>query len=85
MRVYAIASMENKDTVQTFVDQLGLTYPVLLDEDGSALRDYEMTMAFPSAAYPQDWVIGADGTIVYANNGFEADEMQAAIERELSE
>ena len=26
-----------------------------------------------------------DGTIVYANNGFEADEMQAAIERELGD
>ena len=85
MRVYAIASNENEDTVRTFAEHLGLTYPVLLDTDGSALRDYEQTMAFPSAAYPQDWVIGVDGTIVYANNGFEADEMQAAIERELGD
>jgi hypothetical protein len=40
-------------------------------------------MAFPSAAFPQDWVIGTDGTIVYGNNGFELDAMITAIEGEL--
>ena len=64
---------------------LDLSYPVLLDDGGVVHRQYELTMAFPSAAFPQDWVVGADGTLVYANNGFEADEMQAAIERELED
>jgi len=41
--------------------------------------------AFMSAAYPQDWIVGVDGKIAYANNAFEPDEMRAVIERELSE
>ena len=69
--------------VSAFVESLGLTFPVLLDTDGSVNEQYASQMAFPTAAYPQDWVIGTDGVIVYANNTFEADEMIQAIEREL--
>ena len=42
-----------------------------------------MALAFPTGAYPQDWVIGTDGLVVYANNRFELEEMTTAIEREL--
>lgn len=83
--VWGIASQEDPIRVRTFVEQLGVSYPVLLDEDAEVNGMYAQEMAFPSAAYPQDWVIGADGVIVYANNGFEADEMQAAIEKELAD
>ncbi len=69
--------------MQSFVDQMGLTYPILMDEDGSVSEDYDIVLAVPSAAYPRDWVVGTDGIIIYANNGFEADEMAAALEREL--
>ena len=40
-------------------------------------------MAFPSAAYPQDWIIDINGQIVYVNNGFEVDSMQTIIENQL--
>lgn len=40
-------------------------------------------MAFPSAAYPQDWIIDTNGNIVYVNNGFEVDSMQTIIENQL--
>ena len=85
MVVYGIASRESTDTVRSFVDRLGITYPILLDNDGSVNGQYAQEMAFPSAAYPQDWVIGTDGVVVYANNGFELDAMVTAIEQELSE
>ena len=85
MVVWGIVSQEDPDRVRTFAEQLGVTYPVLLDNDSSVNTLYAQKMAFPSAAFPQDWVIGSDGVIIYANNGFEADEMQAAIERELAE
>ena len=38
---------------------------------------------FWSAAYPQDWIIGADFKVAYASNGYEADAMTAIIEEEL--
>ena len=46
-------------------------------------NQYAQDSPFPSAAYPQDWVIGSDGTVVYMNNGFELDAMLAAIEAQL--
>ena len=59
--------------------------PILIDSGGVVHSDYAQQHAFPSAAFPQDYVIGTDGVVVYANNGFELDAMIAAIETELSE
>ena len=83
--VWGIASRESAETVQRFVDQYGMTFPILLDTDERVNNTYAQEMAFPSAAYPQDWVIGTDGVVVYANIGFELDAMVAALERELAD
>jgi peroxiredoxin len=62
---------------------LPIAYPILIDEGGVVHSGYSMLSAFSTAAFPQDWVVGTDGRIVYANNTFEPDEMRAIIEREL--
>lgn len=54
-------------------------------DDGNLKETYDQESAFPTAAYPQDWIIGADGTIVYVNNRFEYDAMVEILERELAE
>ena len=69
--------------MRNYVEQLGLSFPILLDPDGSVHGNYQQTSAFPSAAYPQDWVIGADSKIIYVNNGFELDAIRAAVESQL--
>lgn len=84
MRVWAIASREPEATVQAFVDYYGVALPVLLDADGAVIDAYAMRLAFPDTIYPQQWLIGPGGEIVYANNGYEPDELVAAIERELA-
>jgi hypothetical protein len=66
-----------------YVEQLGLTFPVLLDEDGAVSQLYRQLPAFPSAAYPQDWIVGGDGSVVYMNNGFELDAMWTALDNLL--
>ena len=81
--VWGIASSEVDEVVARFADTLGLTFPILLDRDGSINERYAQQQAFPSAAYPQDWVIGTDGVVVYSNNAFDLDAMRAAIEAEL--
>ena len=85
VRVWGIASREPQNVVQTLDEQYGLTFPILLDESGEVNQLYRQDPAFPSAAYPQDWVIGVDGRIVYVNNGFELDAMQTAIDGELEQ
>jgi peroxiredoxin len=85
VRVWGIASQEDRAVVQLFADQYGLTFPILLDQNGQVNRAYHQDVAFPSAAYPQDWVIGTDGRIAYVNNGFELDAMETVLENELAE
>ena len=83
MVVWGIGSDDPLDALTSFANALGLTYPILHDRDGSVHTDYSMTSAFPTAAYPQDWIVGADGRIVYANNAYEPSEIRAVIEREI--
>lgn len=85
MVVYGIASQENADTVRSYTSALGLTYPILLDTTGSVKRAYEQEMPFPTGAYPQDWIVGTDGRVVYQNNRWDLQAMEAAIEAELAE
>ncbi len=73
---------DDPELLGDFQEWLGVTYPFLHD-DGSVSVDYATEMAFPSAAFPQDWVIDRDGTFVYGNNYYELDEIVAAIERSL--
>ena len=83
MQVYGIATAESEYTVEQFKEYTGATYPFLLDTDGSVLNAYSQQTAFWSAAYPQDWIIGADFKVAYVNNGYEPDEMIAVIEEQL--
>lgn len=57
--------------------------PVLVD-DARVSEQYFIESAFPTAAYPKDWIIGVDGTIQYENNRYEYDAMVEVIERELA-
>ena len=81
--VWGIASNESAETLSTYRDYFGLTFPILLDSDGAVIDDYSQVAAFPTAAYPQDWVIDVDGRVAYVNNGYEPDEIRAVIEEQL--
>ena len=81
--VWGIASREQSGVVESYVDSLGLTFPILLDEDGAVSDLYPIEFAFPTAAYPRDWIVGSDGVVVYVSNELELSAMQAVIEGEL--
>ena len=83
--MWAIASADPQSSVETFIEQYGITFPVLMDTTSEVNQAYAQKMAFATAAYPQDWVIGSDGTIAYYNNGFELEAMKEAIDAELGQ
>ena len=83
MVVYGVASDDSPEALAAFKERLGLSFPILVDTDGEVHAAYSMALAFSSAAYPQDWIVGTDGRVAYANPAFEPDEMRAVIEREL--
>ena len=85
MKVYGIASQDNHQALVNFAQTFGLTFPILEDPQGKVHAEYEMNQAFPTAAYPQDWIVGPRGRILYVNNGFEPDEMRFVLERALED
>lgn len=82
--IWAI-SEEDPDVLRTFRDQTGITFPVLHDEGGLVYDQYALDAAFDLAAFPQEWVIGPGNVVIYANNRYEPDEIEAAVQRALEE
>lgn len=85
VQVWGIATREPEERVRPYVESLGVTFPVLLDETGEVDRLYDLEFAFPTGAYPQDFVVGTDGRIVYASNEPDVEAIERAVARELEE
>ena len=83
--MWAIATREDAETVRAWADAFDITLPILLDGDGSVTAQYAQTMAFPTAVYPQEWVIGTDGIIEYYANEFEYEALEEVVDGELGE
>ena len=81
--VLGVVSDDSKADAESFVIQMGLTFPVLFDDGGAVHALYQMESGGTASVYPQDWVVGAAGEVVYHNNHYEPDEMIAVIEAEL--
>jgi peroxiredoxin len=81
---WGIAAQDQLQNVENFVTQLGITFPILFDETGSVHAQYDIGSGYTNSVYPQDWIVGVDGTIVYVNNQYQPEEMQAILEQELA-
>ncbi len=62
-----------------FVKNHQLTYPVVVDGDGSTVKRYD------PEGIPTNIVIGKNGTIRYLHAGFEEDDLRQAIDAALKE
>lgn len=82
--MWAISS-EPASQLEYFRESYGLSLPILHDDGSRVFNMYAQQMAFPTGAYPQEVLVGRDGTIVYTNNRFEAEGLRAAIEAALAQ
>jgi peroxiredoxin len=82
--VWGIGSQDDLDNLAVFTEQMGITFPVLYDEDGAVHDQYNPGNVPTNSIYPQDWVIGADGTVKYVNTVYDPDEIMAVLDAELS-
>ena len=73
------------DSLIAYRDDLGLTFPILVDESGAVHDAYSQQTAFGGTIYPQDWIIGSDGRVAYIHNGYDPEAMHAILEAELSD
>lgn len=80
--VFAIHPGDPPDQIADFIEQTGITFPVLADE--STLYEF----SFPNGVgypYPRDVVIGKDLTVRSIKNSFSVDEMDGLIQVLLAE
>ncbi len=56
--ILAVDLAEDNKTVQSFVDELGITFPVVLDQSG------EVGGAYDARSIPTTYIIGRDGNIL---------------------
>ena len=82
--MWGIGPQDGLNNLQIFEEQMGTTYPILYDDGGVVQSDYNPGAEFTNTKYPEDWIIGIDGTVLYVNTKYEPDEMIAVIESELA-
>lgn len=73
---------ENATTVGNFIEQTGVTFPVLMSDDTYVEYGGDDDGISP---YPLDVIIDRDGTITYLRREFDGDAMVAEVERLLAQ
>lgn len=82
--MWGIGSQDSMEVLTVFAEQMGLTFPILYDA-GSVVQGIYSTGPVPTnSIYPQDWIVGVDGTVVYMSTTYEPQVMAAIIEEELA-
>jgi peroxiredoxin len=76
--VWLVASADEPHILREFVEDRNITLPVLVDEGGEIYAQWQQTQQFQTL-FPQNWVVGQDGTIVYASNHYEPDAIAASL------
>jgi peroxiredoxin len=84
VQVWGIGSEDGRDVLETFAEQMGITFPVLFDDGAVVQQDYNPGQNTTNSVYPQDWIIGVDGTVVYVSTSYNPEEMIEILEAELA-
>lgn len=72
--VLGVNLQESAASASEFAEKFGLSFPILLDTDGSVARAYRMT------GLPESWIVGKDGTVIQRKIGaFTKNELQIVL------
>jgi peroxiredoxin len=77
--LWGLVANESADKVADYGAALGLTFPILIDKTGEVGRLYDQAFAFPTGAFPKDYVIDNDGRVIYAHNEPDVEAIEAAM------
>jgi len=77
LKVYAVNCRETKDKAKTYLQQNSLTFNVVRDESGSAMKDYLIT------GIPTTVVVGRDGMIREVFIGFGGEESEKQLDNAI--
>ncbi len=84
-----ISNTNNQNTINNFIEENGLTYPILFDtgspggvQGGDVYDMYYMPN--DGSPYPRDFIIDQNGVIAYANNEIDTAWMLSVISELIS-
>ncbi len=77
--IWLVAGEDDRDALEAFRTNRHVTLPILLDEGGRVHERFRQVSAFEQALYPQNWLVGVDGTVAYAANHYEPEAIQAVV------
>lgn len=80
--VYGLHSGERPDLLQDFVEQTGVSYPIVDGRRTLSRFEFPPGVNYP---YPRDVVIDKRGVVRSIKNSFDVNEMDALIEQLLAE
>ena len=80
--MYGVQSGESASLVAAFVEQTGITFPVVSGGGTLRLFDFPPGVSYP---YPRDIVIGKDLRVRSIRNSFNVQEMDALVQQLLAE
>ena len=84
VRVWGVAPDDPFNTLVGFASEMGLSFPILFDDEGLVHDAYNAGAKTTNSIYPQDWIIGGDGAVLYVNTAYDPDQMIAVLEAELA-
>jgi peroxiredoxin len=73
-------SDEREETLADFRTAFDIDMPILLDSQKEAQKQYQSTVAFPTAAFPHTYIVDAQGKLIYYNNVHDTEELAAALD-----
>lgn len=82
MLVYGLHPDESPQQLAAFLEQTGLSFPILGEQGTKDLFAFPPGVGF---AYPRDVVIGKDRTVRSIKNSFNVPEMDALVQQLLLE
>lgn len=80
--VYGIHPGDPPLQVENFVEQTGVSFPIVPDEDTKFLFSFASGVGYP---YPRDVVIGKDLRVHAIKNSFDGAQMEALVQTLLNE
>ncbi len=81
VRIIGINRGEDLNTVEQFIESFGITYPVILDSDGSVWVTYKIQGISP---FPLDCIIDQNGIVQYLNTEYDPQVMLSVVNNLLS-
>ena len=78
----ATGTGETDATIQAFVAQTSITFPVLLDGAVDSYSQWAKSQQI--SPYPLDILIGKDGKVTFITHEFEVEKLAAEIEKAIS-